>query len=207
LTSRQESNDQAPPVEETTGLFAGFLERFRAKSEVDLIQRARQSPAEFLKQVEFVDHAWYRQKYSEASSSSLTPEQHYVSQGAPQGFDPNPLFRSTWYLDRYPNVKAMGLNPAIHYVLIGSRSGLRPNPLFDPVWYRKTYSDVAASGLEPLVHYLKFGAREHRNPAENVFTPWLPRRRDRTGTGELNPLVVYLDLIEAMRLSTTKPSR
>ncbi|MFD2498000.1 hypothetical protein ACFSTI_02805 [Rhizorhabdus histidinilytica] len=43
------------------------------------------------------DEAWYRATYPDAAASGLDPIEHYLTIGAPQGYDPNPLFDTGFY--------------------------------------------------------------------------------------------------------------
>ena len=43
------------------------------------------------------DTAWYLARYPEVASMAMDPIEHYLTIGAPAGYDPSPLFQTTYY--------------------------------------------------------------------------------------------------------------
>lgn len=90
------------------------------------------------------------------------PLWHFLTRGAAEGLDPNPLFDTSYYVEHHPAAGMPGKNPLVHFIRSGSAKGLRPSPGFDSAFYLARYPDVAASGMIPLAHYLAYGAAEGR---------------------------------------------
>src|SRR5215831_788259 len=105
--------------------------------------------------------AWYVSRYR---LTTTDPILHFLSVGAREGWDPNPLFDTRYYLETIPDVAAAGVNPLVHFIRFGAAEGRSPHPQFDTVWYLKNNPDVAASGMNPLAHYLMRGVLEKRSP-------------------------------------------
>ncbi|MEE4376788.1 MAG: hypothetical protein V2J55_04645, partial [Candidatus Competibacteraceae bacterium] len=81
------------------------------------------------------DNDWYLEKNPDVATTGANPLAHYLSSGAAEGRDPNPLFDGDWYLKQNPDVAATGINPLAHYLSSGATEGRDPNPLFDGDWY------------------------------------------------------------------------
>jgi glycosyltransferase involved in cell wall biosynthesis/SAM-dependent methyltransferase len=110
------------------------------------------------------DAAWYRHAYPDVAVSGVDPLWHFVSIGAAEGRNPNPLFDTHWYLTSYPDVAADGANPLLHYFAFGAAEGRDPGPSFATAWYVRTNADVRVAGTNPLGHYLTAGEAEGRRP-------------------------------------------
>jgi len=117
------------------------------------------------------DAAWYGRRYRLTELSNLGLVSHYLREGTPRGFFPNPLFDTGFYLRSNPEICATGENPLLHYLHASKEEKARsPNELFDPAWYLAQYGNAVPTGLNPLVHYLHFGNREKRNPGPRFDT-------------------------------------
>ncbi len=168
----------------------------------ELLRRARASlrrrpgeanaVSELLVSSGLFDVQWYFNQYGDVRESEINFVKHYLSHGAAESRNPNPLFATRWYLDNNPDVAAAGQNPLVHFVTSGWREGRDPDPLFDTDWYLQTYPDVAASGVNPLLHYLRSGASEGRNPNPLFDTRWyLDKNPDVAADGQ-NPLAHFV---------------
>jgi glycosyltransferase involved in cell wall biosynthesis/GT2 family glycosyltransferase len=82
---------------------------------------------------------------------------HYLTRGAAEGLDPNPVFDSSFYLERYPDVASSGENPLIHYLRAGAAERRDPHPLFETSFYLEQTPHVVALGVNPLAHFLAEG--------------------------------------------------
>ena len=47
------------------------------------------------------------------------PLEHYLMQGAEQGYNPNPLFDTQYYCQQHPDIEPLGINPLAHYYAFG----------------------------------------------------------------------------------------
>jgi lipopolysaccharide biosynthesis protein/GT2 family glycosyltransferase len=110
------------------------------------------------------DENFYRSSNPDVTDFGLSALHHFVTVGAGEGRDPNPLFDTDWYVATNPDVGTSGLNPLVHYLQIGTQRGADPSPRFDTSWYLQTYTDVAQAGVNPLRHYLHHGLKEGRRP-------------------------------------------
>ncbi len=145
-----------------------------------------------LTQLALFDPNWYASQYLDVARTGVNLIWHFLTEGAAEGRDPNPLFDSDWYLEHNPDVAASGLNPLLHYLYQGSAQGCNPNPLFFSDWYLKYYPDVAAAKQNPLSHYLLQGANQGRYPNPLFDSHWyLEQNPDVKATGQ-NPLAHYL---------------
>jgi glycosyltransferase involved in cell wall biosynthesis len=108
------------------------------------------------------DSNWYLEQNPDVAKSRMDPIAHYVSWGASEGRDPNPLFDSDWYLEQNPDVAAAGMNALVHYIRSGAAEGRNPGPLFDTRNYLIQNPEVAASGVNPLAHYIRLGMARDR---------------------------------------------
>ena len=52
-----------------------------------------------------------------ALKSGLIPVVHYLTIGAPSGFNPNPRFDGAQYLRDHPNAAAERINPLVHHAM------------------------------------------------------------------------------------------
>jgi len=139
------------------------------------------------------DHVYYIEANDNVTkSSSFQALLHFLTEGAPAGANPHPLFNTSWYLEQNPQLKTNNENPLIHYLEIGVKEGCNPNPYFDSKWYLDQNKDVARSGQNPLVHYLKHGAKEERDPSTRFSTKWYVDENKDVRNSSLNPLGHFL---------------
>jgi len=108
------------------------------------------------------DTGYYLERYQDIDSDPII---HYLRQGACEGRDPSPLFRTRYYLENNSDVAASGINPLIHFILWGGLEGRDPNPYFDCSFYLESNADVKFSGINPLTHFILKGRREGRDPS------------------------------------------
>lgn len=148
-------------------------------------------PSPVPNRTELFDARWYAATYPEIRS---VPDLwlHYLTIGAFEGRQPNPLFDSKWYLDKHPGLIAGKLNPLMHYILQGSLQGADPHPLFCSSWYLQKYPDVAEAHVNPLTHYLNYGANEGRSPSPFFDASWYREQYPEAALTDLNPLIHYL---------------
>ena len=69
------------------------------------------------------DSDWYLQKHQQSMEAYQDPVEHYVMEGARQGFDPGPFFNTKDYLSLHPDVAKAKSNPLFHFVRYGAREG------------------------------------------------------------------------------------
>lgn len=79
----------------------------------------------------YFDPKWYLEQYPNVADAIdnelyLNPLHHYLTNGDPQAFDPNPWFSETDYARRYPDVAAIVANGGFrntyeHFIRFGSR--------------------------------------------------------------------------------------
>ena len=69
------------------------------------------------------DSDWYLQKRQKSMGAYQDPVEHYVMEGAFQGFDPGPFFNTKDYLSLHPDVAKAKSNPLFHFVRYGAREG------------------------------------------------------------------------------------
>ena len=114
--------------------------------------------------------SWYRAQYKNVKDTNLI--RHYLTNGAAEGFDPNPLFDTSWYLEQYREVRAAAINPLVHYIRYGADEGRDPSAGFDSRWYRGQYMCEADHAVNPLDHYLRYGMAagyEPRSPTADYL--------------------------------------
>lgn len=140
---------------------------------------------------ELFDAKWYAATYPDLGNISDLWS-HYLTIGAFEGRQPNPLFDSKWYLHNHPGLITEKCNPLLHYIQQGSMQGADPHPLFSTSWYLRKYSDVAKAGINPLMHYLKYGVDEDRSPSPFFDALWYRERYPEVALTDLNPLMHYL---------------
>src|SRR5437868_1730918 len=80
------------------------------------------------------DTAWYADKNRGVEGVAPDLIQHYLREGASEGYDPLPFFATDWYLANNPDVAAAGLNPLVHYLRSGAAEGRAPNPVLQSVF-------------------------------------------------------------------------
>lgn len=124
--------------------------------------RIMKQHASMIDSLKLVDTAWYLDQYPDVQFADMSPTWHYLTCGARENRNPNPLFDGEWYLQQYPDVAAVGTNPLLHYVFHGESEGRQPSPDFAPHPYLKANPDVARSGMNALAHYLNHGIAENR---------------------------------------------
>ena len=117
------------------------------------------------------DADWYRTQRPDLEGLP-NPIAHYMSEGAAQGLNPNPLFHTTWYLEHNPDVAAAGINPLMHYLAAGAQEGRRPSAYFDPAWYARQYPTVRLANGGALNHFMKLGHQQGFNPNPYFDTVW-----------------------------------
>ncbi|HAA36772.1 MAG TPA: hypothetical protein DCE12_08150 [Gammaproteobacteria bacterium] len=117
---------------------------------------------------------------------------HFVSTGAQQGLDPNPLFSIRFYLDAYPDVGESGINPLIHYIQHGGKEGRSTHVLFDGAFFQRGSKEGINSSDTPLGDFLENGSSGDRNPCllfdRRHYLSQKPDLTDYCG----NPLIHYL---------------
>ena len=74
------------------------------------------------------DPDWYLTTYPDVAAAGLDPIRHFFEDGAREGRDPNPFFKTEWYLAQNQDVVASKVNPFLHYLLYGAREGRQPAP-------------------------------------------------------------------------------
>jgi O-antigen biosynthesis protein len=109
---------------------------------------------------------------------------HYLTRGAEERLDPNPVFDSSFYLERYPDVASSGENPLLHYLRVGAAEGRDPHPFFETSFYLEQKPHVAALGVNPLAHFLAEGPTPAFDPLS------VPRPVPDTGICIVTPDVV-----------------
>ena len=118
---------------------------------------------------------------------------HFISTGAQEGLDPNPLFSIRFYLAAYPDVGESGINPLIHYIQHGGKEGRSTHVLFDGAFFQRQLKEDGNSPDTPLADFLKNGASGDRNPCLlfdcRYYLSQKPDLTDYYG----NPLIHYLE--------------
>ena len=66
---------------------------------------------------------------------------HFLSIGAQESLDPNPLFSIRFYLAAYPDVGESGINPLIHYIYHGGKEGRSTHVLFDGAFFQRQLTE------------------------------------------------------------------
>ena len=118
---------------------------------------------------------------------------HFVSNGAQEGLDPNPLFSIRFYLAAYPDVGESRINPLIHYIYHGGKEGRSTHVLFDGAFFQRQLKKDVKSPDTPLGDFLKNGASSDRNPCLLFDCRYyLSQKPDLTDYGR-NSLIHYLE--------------
>jgi hypothetical protein len=138
------------------------------------------------------DSSWYLNRYRDVAAAGIDALDHYLTYGAQEGRDPNPIFDTSWYIQQSSNLPTTALNPLVHYLTEGFREGRNPHPLFATSWYLKQYCSVRDEGINPLVHYLKFGAQAACDPHPLFGTAFYLRQNPDVAASGLNPLAHYI---------------
>ena len=130
------------------------------------------------------DGVWYARTYAGVLSPDADPLDHFLAQGAGEGFKPHPLFDIEWYVASYPEVVTRGDNPLVDYLRSGHSEGREPNPLFNSAWYLDGNPDVRDAGVNPLEHFAAYGEKEVRDPGPLFSTDsYLRGNRDVAASG------------------------
>ena len=139
---------------------------------------------------------YYRGVQSETGAGffrELHAISHFVSTGAQQGLDPNPLFSIRFYLAAYPDVGASGINPLIHYIYHGGKEGRSTHVLFHGAFVQRQLKEDVNPPNTPLGVFLKDGTSGERNPCLlfdcRYYLSQKPDLTDYYG----NPLIHYLE--------------
>jgi len=135
------------------------------------------------------DADFYAKAYADVAASGVNPLWHFVTVGAFEGCNPNPLFDTSFYLGQCANPPR--IDALSDYLQRGCAKGLRPHPLFDSVYYLRRYPEVQRARMNPLVHYLLHGFSEGRKPTP-LFAPDYYLKVCPSAEG-LNPLVHFAD--------------
>jgi len=134
---------------------------------------------------------------------------HYLSEGARLGHDPNPFFDTHWYAVRHDLTQPGAANPLVHFVEHGVNDRLATSAVFDTRYYVAHNIEATQCGANPLQHFLNTGYRiglrsaAHRPAADfgewarntivesNMFdADWYGRTQRRLRVGD--PLSHYL---------------
>lgn len=148
------------------------------------------------------DQGWYLAQRADIAGGRTSPLVHYLLQGASEGADPHPLFRTRFYADRNAEaLGASGLTALEHFVRVGAAEGRDPHPLFDVRRYLRQAPDLIASGENPLTHYLRSGAAQGLSP-HTLFDPgFYQGQLEAAGSPDIEPsLAHYLAAGSAMGL-------
>lgn len=149
------------------------------------------------------DDRWYLSEYPDVAASGVDPLRDYLTVGARNGRDPNPLFNSAWYVTQYPDVRRLGANPLAHYVEFGAIEGRDPNPVFDSDWYLRQIGNPI--NVNPLRHYIQHGISEGRAPHPAFDTTWYTQHYQDVAASGVPPLQHYLQYGLAEGRSTFDP--
>ena len=117
-----------------------------------------------------LDTAHYRAQLDAGGTGGLVPLQHYLTEGAALGLDPNRWFDGKLYQSRYGHV--MGdLTPLDHYARHGREPWITLSPRFPDRFYTGRHPEVASDFPgPPLLHYLAYGQFENRRLKETVWS-------------------------------------
>ncbi|PYE82174.1 glycosyltransferase [Pseudoroseicyclus aestuarii] len=113
------------------------------------------------------DPDWYLQSNPEARESDLSPAEHYLSVGGPEGRSPSPEFDAAAYLQDHPDVAAAGYVPLLHYLHHGCREGRRVR-MADPAGGTVVASEPVAPYYGPRLGALvrEVSGRRHADAAQ-----------------------------------------
>lgn len=78
-----------------------------------------------------IDETFYSLRY--LWDLNTDPTQHYLTEGARRGFNPNAEFCTQHYLGSNPDVRAAQINPLAHFVQSGRSEGRIPAPAASPI--------------------------------------------------------------------------
>ena len=145
------------------------------------------------------DEKWYVKKY-ELHLNDLDPIKHYLTIGAAEDFNPNPLFDVKWYMANHVDIAKSKQNPLIHFIKWGESKNFDPHPLFDLSWYRNQLDCNCNVNL--LLHYIEEGYKEKFDPHPLFSTSNYLENSSVSKSGSSNPLIDYL---ENKRLTGFKP--
>jgi glycosyltransferase involved in cell wall biosynthesis len=137
------------------------------------------------------DADFYLARNPDVAASGVDPLVHYLSVGATEGRDPNPVFDTAHYLAGNPDVRGSGVNPLVHYITQGAADGRDAHPLFDTRFYLARHPEVAQSGISPLAHYLATGARTRWDPSPLFWSGYYLDTNPDVAAAGINPLAHY----------------
>ena len=120
----------------TTPVFAPPARNSDLQEQIDWVRRSV-----------LFDSDWYLQQRQKSMGTYQDPVEHYVMEGAFQGFDPGPFFNTKDYLSLHPDVAKAKSNPLFHFVRYGAREG-RSGWTLERVleWQRPFMDDHEAAG-------------------------------------------------------------
>jgi hypothetical protein len=81
-----------------------------------------------LSESDFMESAWYLERYPDVSAAGLTAVEHYLKFGALMGRDPGPQFSTVFYQKQNRDVDPEVWNPLVHFLTFGIQEGRQPTP-------------------------------------------------------------------------------
>ena len=159
-----------------------------ARRAVSHLKRAIRGPTDF---ESLLDVTWYVKQNPDVSAEE-DPLLHFVTYGADEGRNPNPLFDTDWYKANYPDAAHSGLSPLGHFTTIGVHKGYDPHPLFRTQWYLANNPGLRSARLNPLAYFLLNGLKRALKPHPLFDTAWYLQRYPEVAERKVNPLVHYL---------------
>lgn len=117
------------------------------------------------------DEEFYRRENPELPDS-ISPLEHYRTNGWKKGRNPHPFFDVSYYLATNPDVAQSGCEPLEHYLGGGWREHRNPHLFFDVRWYLEMCPYLVEADMEPLAHYINGGYMEGCSPSPHGDGQW-----------------------------------
>lgn len=139
------------------------------------------------------DRCYYQKKNPDVVLSGLDPLVHFISIGAREGRNPNPLFDLSYYRSQLPDLSQSRENPILHYCRQGALEGVNPHPLFHTSYYLEQCEKKSLQvDVNPLVHFLTAGFQQQVNPHPLFDYHFFSVQLSPVGQQDDNMLVQYL---------------
>lgn len=143
------------------------------------------------------DYSFYYRQNPDVEQSGQDALVHFVSIGATEGRNPNPLFDLQYYQSQLTGQENIIENPLLHYCRFGASAGLNPHPLFHTRFYQQQCEDNGEPiDSNPLFHFFTKGFRLQLNPHPLFDYQFFLIQTVFADQGCTNALVSYLSSFE-----------
>ena len=143
------------------------------------------------------DYSFYSRQNPDVAQSGLDGLVHFISIGAREGRNPNPLFDLKHYQSQLTDQIQSMENPVLHYCRLGASAGLNPHPLFLTRFYQRQCEENAEpNDHNPLFHFLTQGVLLGLSPHPLFDYSFFQAQVSFDAQSQTNALIRYLSSAE-----------